>query len=184
MPAAAASSENSPPRRLTSFSVQECMRCEQSAIICVLAPPRSPPPATCMIFIVLPHFAVSYSCHIISERAGGVNHSPGQGDSIVKKFVFLLRGWYNRFVGNGGIILKDNRIWAEIFKNITFLTQVGLSVSLPMVFCIWGSVWLSERYNLGGWVILLGIALGIGSGAANLWKFLKYVERVSKKKEK
>lgn len=80
--------------------------------------------------------------------------------------------------------MKDNRIWAEIFKNITFLTQVGLSVSLPMVFCIWGSVWLSERYNLGGWVILLGIALGIGSGAANLWKFLKYVERVSKKKEK
>ena len=43
---------------------------------------------------------------------------------------------------------------------IIWLTQLGLSVAMPLVVFVWGAVWLMERFDLGLWVLFCGIGLG------------------------
>ena len=43
---------------------------------------------------------------------------------------------------------------------LTWLTQLGLTVALPLGAFIWLGVWLKERFSLGSWVLWLGIVLG------------------------
>ena len=47
----------------------------------------------------------------------------------------------------------------DIFKNLVWVTQLGLSVAAPPVLCIFAAVWLRGRFELGGWVVALGVAL-------------------------
>ncbi len=67
---------------------------------------------------------------------------------------------------------KSNHL--QMFKNITLLTQVGLTVATPLVICIWGASWLKDKFNLGEWVVLIGIVLGIGSSVSGLAEFIRY----------
>lgn len=59
----------------------------------------------------------------------------------------------------------------ELYKiagSLVWLTQFGLSVAGPLVLCVLGAVWLQRQFSLGGWVVLLGMALGIGGAVAGL----------------
>ncbi|MBQ8359741.1 MAG: AtpZ/AtpI family protein [Oscillospiraceae bacterium] len=44
---------------------------------------------------------------------------------------------------------------------LVWLTQLGLSVALPPVGFILFAVWLRNRFNLGEWILWIGILLGI-----------------------
>lgn len=44
---------------------------------------------------------------------------------------------------------------------ITWLTQLGLTVALPLGGFIWLAVWLRNRFDLGTWILWLGIGLGV-----------------------
>ena len=44
---------------------------------------------------------------------------------------------------------------------ITWLTQLGLTVALPLGGLIWLAVWLRNRFDLGAWILWLGIGLGV-----------------------
>ena len=46
-------------------------------------------------------------------------------------------------------------------RHLVWLTQFGLSVVLPPVLFLLGAVWLRKQFGLGGWVILVGFALGM-----------------------
>lgn len=65
-------------------------------------------------------------------------------------------------------------------KNIVWITQLGLSVAAPVVLCVLGSVWLRNRFDLGAWVIVLGVLLGVGASFAALWQNLKELDRQAK----
>ena len=54
----------------------------------------------------------------------------------------------------GVVIMKDLSL-------LTWLTQLGLTVALPLGGLIWLAVWLRDRYGLGTWVLWLGIGLGV-----------------------
>ena len=69
----------------------------------------------------------------------------------------------------------------QILKNLSLLTQVGLTVACPLIICIWGGSWLKTRFNLGDWVVLLGIILGIGSSVSGLAEFIRQQSRRAKK---
>ena len=43
---------------------------------------------------------------------------------------------------------------------LIWLTQLGLSVVLPLAGMTGLAIWLCSQYQLGRWVILLGILLG------------------------
>ena len=42
--------------------------------------------------------------------------------------------------------------WADIWKNITLLTQFGLSFITPLFICLGVCWWLSVHMGVGGWV--------------------------------
>lgn len=65
-----------------------------------------------------------------------------------------------------------------------FLTQLGLSVAVPLGVFIFLGIWLRQRFDLGVWVVLAGIFLGIVSAVDGLRLGLKAMERMSKDKKK
>ena len=74
-------------------------------------------------------------------------------------------------------------------KNIgllVWLTQLGLSVAIPPAAFIFLAVWLRNRFELGVWVIVAGVLVGIICAVDGLRVSLKAMERIAKddKKEK
>ncbi len=66
---------------------------------------------------------------------------------------------------------------------IVFVTQLGLSVALPLGGFIFLGIWLRQQFDLGIWVVLAGIFLGIVSAVDGLRVSLKAMERLSKDKK-
>ncbi len=65
---------------------------------------------------------------------------------------------------------------------IVWLTQLGMSVAVPPAGFILLTVWLKNRFDLGLWVIWIGIILGLIGAIDGLRTSLKAMERLSKDK--
>ena len=72
----------------------------------------------------------------------------------------------------------------DFFKNIVWLTQLGLSIAVPPVLCILGAVWLRNRFALGGWVVAAGVVLGLGAAFMSLWQNLRAMDRQAKEDDR
>jgi len=48
-------------------------------------------------------------------------------------------------------------------RMLTLFSQLGLSVVTPLVLFIWGAVYLHRRFELGGWIVIIGVILGLYS---------------------
>ena len=71
-------------------------------------------------------------------------------------------------------------------KNINlliWLTQLGLSVAAPLGGFIWLGIFLRQRFDLGIWVVLAGIFLGIVCAVDGLRVSLRAMERMAKDKK-
>lgn len=71
-------------------------------------------------------------------------------------------------------------------KNIhllIWLTQLGISVAVPLGGFIWLAVWLRQRFDLGIWVVIAGVVLGVICAIDGLRKSLKTMERMAKEKK-
>lgn len=63
--------------------------------------------------------------------------------------------------------------WAgisEMMKNITLLTQLGLSLVTPLLVCLALCWWLCARVGLGGWVYIPGFFFGLGGSGMSAYK--------------
>ncbi len=60
---------------------------------------------------------------------------------------------------------------SEIFKQLSWLTQLGLSLITPVLLCILGCVFLCTRFGVGGWIFIPGFILGIGASFMTGYKF-------------
>lgn len=67
---------------------------------------------------------------------------------------------------------------------IVWLTQLGFSVAFPLAGFILLAVWLRSRFDLGVWVLVVGIALGIVGAVDGLRTSLKAMERLANNKKK
>ncbi len=67
---------------------------------------------------------------------------------------------------------------------LSWLTQLGLSVALPLAGFVWLGVWLQAKYDLGKWVVVLGIVLGLYCAIHNGIQSLKALGKVQKNWEK
>ena len=68
-------------------------------------------------------------------------------------------------------------------KNVNlliWLTQLGISVAAPLGGFIWLGIWLRQRFDLGIWVVLAGIFVGLVCAVDGLRVGLKAMERMSK----
>lgn len=66
---------------------------------------------------------------------------------------------------------------------LIWLTQLGLSVVLPLGGFILLALWLQKQFAWGDWVIVAGVVLGIICAVDGLRVSLKAMERMSKDKK-
>lgn len=69
------------------------------------------------------------------------------------------------------------------FNLLIWLTQLGLSVALPLAGFILLGVWLHESRGWGVWTVWVGISLGIVCGGAGFRDSLKAMGWMSKQKK-
>lgn len=72
-------------------------------------------------------------------------------------------------------------------KNLNMLvwvTQLGLSVAVPLGGLIWLSVWLRNNCGWGDWVVIVGVLLGIVLAINGLRTSLKAMNRMAKDEKK
>lgn len=66
---------------------------------------------------------------------------------------------------------------------IVWLSQLGLSIAVPMAGFVLLAVWLKNSCGWGQWVIYVGIGLGLICAIDGLLNSLKAMARLGKKKE-
>ena len=66
---------------------------------------------------------------------------------------------------------------------IIWLTQLGISVAVPLAGFVLLAVWLQSRFDLGVWVIWIGVALGVICAIDGLRTSLKAMNRMAKEKK-
>lgn len=66
---------------------------------------------------------------------------------------------------------------------LIWLTQLGISVAAPLAGFIWLGIWLRQRFDLGIWVVLICIFVGIICAIDGMRVSLKAMERMTKDKK-
>lgn len=66
---------------------------------------------------------------------------------------------------------------------LVWLTQLGLSVAVPLAGFILLALWLRNSFGWGQWVLWVGIVLGLYSAVRGLVQSLKVLSRLTEKKE-
>lgn len=64
---------------------------------------------------------------------------------------------------------------------IVWLTQLGMSVAVPMAGFVLLAIWLRNQLQWGQWVIYVGIVLGLICALEGLLSSLKAMDRISRK---
>ena len=64
---------------------------------------------------------------------------------------------------------------------LVWLTQLGLSVAVPLAGFVWLGVWLRSRFDWGVWVIIVCGVIGLALAVDGLRHSLKLMERIAKK---
>lgn len=72
----------------------------------------------------------------------------------------------------------------KFFSYLVWLTQLGLSVAVPLVGFILLGTWLHNSRGWGGWVVALGILLGLFGAAGGLYNGFKTLHRLMRQEEK
>ena len=65
---------------------------------------------------------------------------------------------------------------------LVWLTQLGISVAGPLAGFILLAFWLRQRFDLGIWVLIVGIVLGISGAVDGFRVSIKAMEQMAKDK--
>ena len=65
----------------------------------------------------------------------------------------------------------------DMARHLVWLTQFGLSVVVPPTLCIAGSDWLRHRFTLDGWVVAVGVVVGVLAAVSCLRGSLQALDR-------
>lgn len=66
---------------------------------------------------------------------------------------------------------------------LVWLTQLGISVAVPLGGFVLLAVWLRQRFDWGVWVIIAGVVVGLICAVNGLRSSLKAMERMAKDKK-
>ncbi len=69
----------------------------------------------------------------------------------------------------------------KVFKQLTLLTQFGLSLITPLLMCLLLCWYLTYKFNIGVWVYIIGFFFGLGGSFMTGYKF--YLANLSSGKE-
>lgn len=102
--------------------------------------------------------------------------------------LFKLSKWYimnNEFrKWQRGIMEAFMKNWADVMKQITLLGQMGLSLTAPLLLCLFLCSWLCNNFSLGVWVYIPGFFFGLGGSGMTAYKMYRSITAHEKKKKK
>lgn len=78
--------------------------------------------------------------------------------------------------------MSNNR--KEMFQAINSITQLGLTVIISFLLWIFIAMWVKDKFNLGNYVMLIGILLGLSSAVLSFIKFCRLISPKEKDNEK
>ena len=55
--------------------------------------------------------------------------------------------------------------WSEIMRNVTMLSQLGLSFITPLLLCLALCWFIISKTGVGGWIYIPGFFFGMGGSA-------------------
>lgn len=67
---------------------------------------------------------------------------------------------------------------------LVWLTQLGLSVAVPLAVFLGGSLWLHSSLGWGSWVVWVGLIVGLSSAVSGLRQSLKAMDQMARGREK
>lgn len=67
---------------------------------------------------------------------------------------------------------------------LVFITQLGLSVAVPLGGFIMLALWLQREFTLGSWIVAVGVVLGVFCAAEGLLGTIRAMMRLSEDKGK
>ena len=73
--------------------------------------------------------------------------------------------------------------WSEIIKNLSLLTQLGLSLLTPTLLCLAICYFLQTKLGVGMWVYLPGFFFGLGGSFTVAKNFYSMIERKQTKED-
>lgn len=76
------------------------------------------------------------------------------------------------------------KVGTDFLKNITMLTQFGLSLVIPVLLCLAGCWILTSRFGIGGWIFIPGFFFGLGGSAMVAYKLYLSVQKQEKREKK
>lgn len=77
----------------------------------------------------------------------------------------------------------QNRRTPTFWTWLALVGQLGISMIVPIVFCTMTAFWLDQRYHLGGWVVIVGIFIGLLGAAVSFMKVVRLIQRATQKQE-
>ena len=67
---------------------------------------------------------------------------------------------------------------------LVWLTQLGLSVAVPLCGFVFLAVWLQNCFNWGNWILFVGIGLGLYCAVTGFISALRTLSKISEDKKK
>lgn len=74
--------------------------------------------------------------------------------------------------------------WSEIIRNVTMLSQLGLSLITPTLLCLSVCWLIVSRTGVGGWIFIPGFFFGLGGSGTVAYKFYLSINRQQRKEKK
>ena len=71
---------------------------------------------------------------------------------------------------------------AEMLRQLTYLTQLGITVLAPIVLSVLVGVFLNRRFDVGEWVIVLLLGVGLVSGGCGFFRFVRAFINMEKRR--
>ena len=74
---------------------------------------------------------------------------------------------------------------SEIFGHLAMIGQLGLSLIMPLLMCLFACYLLCSKLSVGAWVYIPGFILGLGGSMMTAYKvYLAVLKKESKKKSR
>lgn len=70
--------------------------------------------------------------------------------------------------------------YSELMKNLSLLSQLGLSLIMPLLLCLFFCYALTKYIGVGQWVYLPGFVFGLGGSFMTAYKFYLSLSRKGK----
>lgn len=68
---------------------------------------------------------------------------------------------------------KDMGERRQLYRSVAFFLQIGWSVVVPIVVMSWLSSWLCNRFDIGPWLMVVGIVIGLLTAVAGFIRTLR-----------